>query len=118
MIDQIDDILRHEGVVFDSSIISKEPGKIWFFNEGLLVAEVNIVSAPLSVDSDVQMDVLVDSKYVTSANAGSDVKFSGSRAFVKVNEKRLYNVFKGDYGEHRLDLKVSKGFSFNAFTFG
>ena len=80
--------------------------------------EVNIVTAPLEGAENVEMEVLVDGKYASTKNAGSDVIFDGPRAFVKVDEKRLYNVYNGEYGEHRLDLKVSKGFSFNAFTFG
>ena len=81
-------------------------------------SEVNIVATPLEGSANVLMEVLIDGKYVTSDNAGEDVKFSGGKAFVGVDEKRLYQIFKGTYGEHRLDLKVSEGFSFNAFTFG
>ena len=81
-------------------------------------SEVNIVAGPLNLSDNVTMDVFIDGVYATHENAGTDVQFSGSRAFVVVNGKRLYNFFAGDYGEHRLDLKVSKGFSFNSFTFG
>ncbi len=81
-------------------------------------SEVNIVASPLEDSSNVMVEVLIDGKYVSKEWAGSDVVFDGSKAFVKIDEKRLYNVFEGDYGEHRLDLKVSQGFSFNAFTFG
>ncbi|MEK6846871.1 MAG: redoxin domain-containing protein [Nanoarchaeota archaeon] len=81
-------------------------------------SEVNIVAATLDGFDDATMEVLIDGEYATPENAGSDVQFSGNLAFVKIDENRLYNIFNGDYGEHRLDLKVSEGFSFNAFTFG
>ncbi|MGV8142340.1 MAG: redoxin domain-containing protein [Candidatus Pacearchaeota archaeon] len=81
-------------------------------------SEVNIVAAPLDGAGEVIMEVLIDGKYATTSNAGEDVVFSDGKAFVKVDEKRLYEIFKGSYGENRLDLKVSEGFSFNAFTFG
>ena len=81
-------------------------------------SEVNIVAAPLDGAQNVIMEVLIDGKYATANNVGEDVEFLDGKAFVKVDEKRLYKIFKGIYGEHRLDLKVSKGFSFNAFTFG
>ncbi len=81
-------------------------------------SEVNIVAAPLEDAQNVKMEVLIDGKYATTINAGEDVEFLDGKAFVKIDGKRLYQIFKGSYGEHRLDLKVSKGFSFNAFTFG
>lgn len=81
-------------------------------------SEVNIVASPLERENDVLMEVLIDGEHVSIQDAGSDVIFEENKAFIKVDENRLYNVFNGDYGEHRLDLKVSKGFRFNAFTFG
>ncbi len=81
-------------------------------------SEVNIVAAPLDTTNNVMMDVFIDGNYVSVEDAGSDVQFDGTWAFVRIDGSRLYNIFKGDYGEHRIDLHVSKGFSFNAFTFG
>ncbi len=81
-------------------------------------SEVNIVAFPFDSSAEVEMEVLIDGKYISKDSAGSDVFFEGSKAFVKIDENRLYNVFNGDYGEYRLDLKVSEGFSFNSFTFG
>jgi len=75
---------------------------------------VNIVA-----DADfLEMDVRLDGKYITSEFAGDDVQFSNGRAFVIVDEARLYNVVNGKAGSHLLDLKVDQGFIFNAFTFG
>ncbi len=78
--------------------------------------EVNIVADNLA--DAVEMDVLIDGEYVSPENAGDDVVFDGSRAFVIVDSARLYNVYRGEYGNYRLDLKVTKDFIFNAFTFG
>lgn len=45
--------------------------------------------------------------------------YDGQRAFIKIEEPRLYNVVDGEYERHTLKLRVSDaGFSFHAFTFG
>ena len=77
--------------------------------------DVNIVA----MDGDAQLEVFVDGSYITSDMAGTDIEFDGERAFIEINEPRLYNVVDGNYERHTLELKVSKsGFSFHAFTFG
>lgn len=81
-------------------------------------SEINIVAFPQDDSKEVLMEVLIDGKYVSEEDAGSDVLFENGKAFVKVDENRLYNVYKGIYDNRRLDLKVSEGFRFNAFTFG
>ena len=81
-------------------------------------SEVNIVAAPNEGAKNVELELFIDGKSATSSNAGEDVQFLGNKAFVPIDQERLYKLFKGDYGEHRLDLKVSERFSFNAFTFG
>lgn len=80
-------------------------------------SELNIVAAPFS-DSGVLVEVKIDGSYLNEENAGSDIQFDGSKSYIIVNEDRLYNLYKGDYGNYRLDLKINEGFSFNAFTFG
>ncbi len=78
---------------------------------------VNIV-ADSSGDA-LEMEVFIDDKYVRQAQAGDDVEFDGEKAFVVVDEPRLYNVVRGEYGNYKLKLKTnSEYFSFNAFTFG
>ncbi len=77
---------------------------------------VNIVSNPLFGDGEI--DVFIDGKYITQTMAGRDVVLDEDRAYVVVNESRLYNVVDGNYGSHLLKLVVEVGFSFNAFTFG
>lgn len=80
-------------------------------------SEVNIVAAPI-FNSRVVVEVKIDEYYLNEENAGFDVQFDGVKSFIVVDEDKLYNLYKGDYGNYRLDLKVSEGFSFNAFTFG
>ncbi|MDP3734778.1 MAG: thioredoxin family protein [Nanoarchaeota archaeon] len=82
---------------------------------GFTAKSVNIVAEG---EEPVEMDVRLDGKYITPDQAGSDVQFAGERAFVIVDEPRLYNIVDGGYGTYVLDLRVQKGFRFNAFTFG
>lgn len=80
--------------------------------------EVNIVANSES-DEELIMEVLIDGAYVSREQAGDDVQFDEEeRSFVKIDQARLYNIIDGVYGDYRLDLKVQKDFSFNAFTFG
>jgi len=81
-------------------------------------SEVNIVAAPNEGFEDVQMDIFIDGNYIDRESAGGDVRFEANRAFITLDGDRLYNLYKGDYGNYRLDLKVLQGLSFNAFTFG
>ncbi len=60
--------------------------------------EVNIVA-----DGNSEMVVLLDGKIISK---------------VLVNEPKLYNVVKGEYGKHTLTLNVKEPFLFHAFTFG
>ena len=67
----------------------------------------------------VKLEVFIDGEYVKKEHAGSDVKFENEKAFVIIDEPRLYNVFDGMFGRHTLQLTANEtGFSFNAFTFG
>lgn len=92
---------------------AKEAGASIFLD--YLAKNVNIVA----MDGDSELEVFVDGSYLTPAMAGADIEFEGERAFIKINEPRLYNVIMGNYGRHTLKLRVSKpGFSFHAFTFG
>ncbi|MAG78620.1 thiol-disulfide isomerase [archaeon] len=77
---------------------------------------VNIVADNLS--SQIQMEVYLNGDYISPQMAGEDVRFNKSRAFVQINEPRLYNIVKGGYGRNELKLTTKGGFSFNAFTFG
>jgi thiol-disulfide isomerase/thioredoxin len=103
---------------------------LWYYNpdnlhlqgeEGIIAldftaGEVNIVAEPLGAN--IEMEVLIDEEYVKKEDAGSDVLFEGNRAYVIIDEAKLYNIYDGEYGNFRMDLKVGKDFSFNAFTFG
>jgi thiol-disulfide isomerase/thioredoxin len=103
---------------------------LWYYNEDNLhlqgedggialeftASEVNIVADPLGPTT--EMEILIDGQYVKPKNAGEDVRFDGDRTFVVIDQARLYNIYDGTYGQFRLDLKVEKDFSFNAFTFG
>jgi thiol-disulfide isomerase/thioredoxin len=63
--------------------------------------EVNIVADSLLGGA--EMGIYIDGKFIRS---------------VVVEKPELYNVVDGDYGQHLLELRISKGFNFNAFTFG
>jgi len=76
-------------------------------------ASVNIVA-----DGNTAMEVKIDGEYVSAEQAGDDVQFVNGKAFVTVDEPRLYNVVRGVHRRHVLTLTVSKEFTFNAFTFG
>ena len=78
---------------------------------------VNIVADTLS--RPLKLEVFVDGNYVKKEQAGDDVVFEDSRAFVIVDEPMLYNVVRGGYGVYTLKLvSNSSDFTFNAFTFG
>jgi thiol-disulfide isomerase/thioredoxin len=76
---------------------------------------VNIVADSLH---SVRLEVFIDNEYISSDLAGDDVKFVDGKSFVMVDTPQLYNLVDGEYGEHNLKLVASKGFKFNAFTFG
>jgi thiol-disulfide isomerase/thioredoxin len=94
-------------------IFAGESGSVWL---DFTASEVNIVVEPL--EGDLFMEVLVDGEYVTEANAGNDVVVSDDSSSVFIDKALLYNVYDGEYINGVLELKVGKGFSFNAFTFG
>ena len=79
-------------------------------------SSLNIVAD--AVDKPVEMEVMVDGKYLSGDQAGSDVQFDGEKSYVLVDEPRLYNVVSDDLMKSKLELKVPEGFTFNAFTFG
>jgi len=77
----------------------------------------NIVAG--TADETFELDVFIDDSYVSEEFAGSDVNFDGERAYVVVENPRLYNVFSGKRGRYVLKLvSKSSDFYFNAFTFG
>ncbi len=79
-------------------------------------SEVNIVTGPINKQQRVY--VLINEGFIQKEQAGSDIQFESEKSFVLVNEPRLYNLVKGDYGSYKLTLKAESGFNFNAFTFG
>lgn len=80
-------------------------------------SSANIVAS--SQQNNVEMEVLINDKYIAKEQAGEDVRFKGDRAVIEIKEPRLYNIVDGNYGDYKLTLKInSKEFSFNAFTFG
>jgi len=92
---------------------AKEVGTSILLN--YIANDVNIVA----MDGDAELEVFIDGSYITSEAAGTDVEFDGERAFIEINEPRLYNLVDSSYERHTLKLKASKsGFSFHAFTFG
>ena len=78
-------------------------------------SSVNIVVD--SLDS-IEMEILINDNPIAESQAGSDVEFKEGKGIIKIDKPRLYNLFNGEYGDYKLTLKVKKGFSFNAFTFG
>lgn len=85
---------------------------------GFTSTAANIVAAP-GESGPIEMDVRIDTRYLTEGDSGDDIRFDGDRSYVLVDEPRLYNVYRGDYDQHLLTLTPRQaGFSFNAFTFG
>jgi|TARA_B100001971_G_C18152367_1_gene516555 hypothetical protein len=74
-----------------------DSGKIFLKFKG---SEVNIVADSVDVQN---MKVSIDDKSMRN---------------IKIDSPDLYNVYEGDYKIGELELEVSKGFNFNAFTFG
>jgi thiol-disulfide isomerase/thioredoxin len=72
-----------------------------------------------SSDMDSRLYVYIDGEYIEGSVAGDDVVFDNGKAFIVINEPRLYNIFRGEYSTHTLKLTAEdSGFKFNAFTFG
>lgn len=84
---------------------------------GFTAYAVNIVADSL-LDMPLPVEVLINGKYISREQAGTDVQFEGEKAFIMVNEPRLYNAVSGDYGQYELELKTKKRFTVSAFTFG
>jgi len=77
-----------------------------------------VLSPSYGVDS-VEMDVLVNGKYLSSESAGEDIFFDGERSYVLVDEPRLYRLREGSYGWYTLTLDPKDaGLELSAFTFG
>ncbi len=97
----------------DLQLIGEEGSVIlsFFANSANIVAEA--LSEP------VEAEVFIDGNYITQEQAGKDVQFNGSKAFIKVTKPQLYNVVDGDYGNYELTIKINqKNFTLNSFTFG
>jgi thiol-disulfide isomerase/thioredoxin len=77
--------------------------------------EVNIVSESAKLQ---QVEILIDGAKLSGDLAGKDVNFLEGNAYVQIQTPQLYNIINGNYGNHVIELKVKKGFSFHAFTFG
>lgn len=109
------DVIYLEGEWLSSSdnLEAKNSGSIIL---DFTAASVNIVADDLA-DKRV-VEVLLDGRYMEPEKAGEDAQFDGERSFVVIDQPRLYNVVDNDLMSARLELKVSEGFTFNAFTFG
>src|SRR3989344_2652951 len=112
--------MDHDTIYLDGTWLSNEDN-LEAKSSGVIAldftaASVNIVADAL--DKPVMMEVLLDGQYITEDQAGDDVEFDDGKAFVIIDEPRLYNVVDADVMNAELKLKVSQGFTFNAFTFG
>lgn len=92
-------------------LISEEGSIVLLFT----AESVNIVANSINPQS---IMVLIDEKLISKIQGGSDIIFFDDISFVTIDKPQLYNIVNGAYGEYKLELKVKKGFSFNAFTFG
>jgi thiol-disulfide isomerase/thioredoxin len=63
--------------------------------------EVNIVAD--ATDESLDIQIFIDGDSINT---------------IEIDKPQLYNVYNGKYGNYLLELKVKRGFSFNAFTFG
>ncbi len=79
--------------------------------------EVNIVAQKES-EGISRMRIFIDGKPLKESEAGDDVFFEEGKSFIEIEEARLYNLYRGAYGNYRLDLNVENNFSFSSFTFG
>jgi len=82
-----------------------------------VAGSVNIVADSLS--DDIIVEVFINDNYISKEQAGSDVQFEGTKAFVIIDKPQLYNIVEGKYLNDELTLKITaKDFIFSAFTFG
>ena len=78
-------------------------------------AAVHMVAAsPLPVE----VEVMLDGHFISRESAGADVQFRGDRAFVRIQEPRLYTIVQENYHRNMLQLITPKGLEVNSFTFG
>jgi thiol-disulfide isomerase/thioredoxin len=79
-------------------------------------ASVNLVLAgPVGA----KIEVCVDGREPAADECGADLKREGARALVTLDEPRLYELVRGPYGEHLLEITcLSPGVQTYAFTFG
>ncbi|MBI4439275.1 redoxin family protein [Candidatus Woesearchaeota archaeon] len=83
--------------------------------EVLLSYDAGAVNFVAGSDRGSSVGVSLDGGGLDSSNSGEDVNGS----VVSVKEFRMYNSVRGDYGRHKLSLKVKgSGFRVYAFTFG
>ncbi len=110
------------GVLYLEGKWQSNPGNLQSQEEGASIvleftaSSVNIVAdAPASII----LEVFIDGAYVSEGQAGDDVVFEDGKAFIVVDQPRLYNVVRGEYGSQTLRLTTgAEDFTFNAFTFG
>ena len=120
-VDYVSPSKADKNIIYLGGTWKSNPDDLEAINNGEITLDfsagsVNIVAENLN--DVVTMEVFLDGDYISSDLAGKDVSFDEEKAFVVVDQPRLYNVFNGKYGNHVLRLSVEKGFTFNAFTFG
>ena len=69
--------------------------------------KVNIVGDAL--EDPIKLEVFIDDEYVDEEQAGDDVEFENGKAFILVDEPRLYNFVNGEHGNFKLTLFAENG---------
>lgn len=119
---QLPDKLEKDVIYLEGEWMSNADHLLAMEDDASIVLDFTSIAANIVVDFEekgTRMYVFVDGDYVTEELAGDDVQFENGKAFVEITEPQLYNIVRGEYGNHVLKLTADKkGFSFNAFTFG
>ena len=90
-------------------------------DEGIIILGYNakVVNIVAGSDTGSEVEVFVDTRPLSAAQAGADVEIRNGKSIVAIKEGKLYNLVDHEYGTGLLELRITgKGFKINTFTFG
>ena len=90
-------------------------------DEGIIILGYNakVVNIVAGSDTGSEVEVFVDTRPLSAAQAGADVEIRNGKSIVAIKEGKLYNLVDHEYGPGLLELRITgKGFKINTFTFG
>ena len=81
---------------------------------------VNMVTKPLSNQESVKIEIMLNNKYLTKSQAGTDIKFSENGiSYIHVDQANLYNIISlPEIQSGELTISSQEKFSLFALTFG